>query len=445
MKLPSIPPNVSYEQIGTILSPEKWKLILEIGAITEKEGKYRHWDVLRHLVPPQGLTLEEWWMGIKLHRTSGKKAVPLQDRKHEDLFYYNLTDMILEQIHRIDMSMGGCLDLPEPLFDPHLRDQYVIHTLIQEAITSSQLEGASTTRHVAKEMLRLGRAPRDESEQMIFNNFRTMEKIREWRDESLTPQLVFEIHRMITENTLAHPDHVGRFRSPDEKIVVEDNFSKEILHEPPDANQLPARLQSMCDFANGLTPSQYVHPIVRAIILHFWLSYDHPFVDGNGRTARALFYWCMLKNKYWIFEFISISEMILKAPAQYGQAFLYTETDQNDLTYFILHQITILQKSINSLHNYVTRKTQQVEALQSILRSVTYFNHRQEALLIHALDNPGTIYTIEGHKNSHNIAYDTARNDLKGLVKKGLLFLKKRGKAFVFSAAPNLSELLKKL
>ena len=113
----------------------------------------------------------------------------------------------------------------------------------------------------------------------------------------------------------------------------------EIFHDPPPAEQLDERMAAMCDFANGKIPNHFIHPVVRAIILHFWLAYDHPFVDGNGRTARALFYWLMLRNNYWLFEFISISQIIRKAPIKYGRAFLYTETDDNDLTYFILYHL----------------------------------------------------------------------------------------------------------
>jgi Fic family protein len=63
-----------------------------------------------------------------------------------------------------------------------------------------------------------------------------------------------------------------------------------VFHTPPPAAELPARLEAMCDFANSKTPDTFIHPVVRGIFLHFWLAYDHPFVDGNGRTARALFY-----------------------------------------------------------------------------------------------------------------------------------------------------------
>ena len=157
---------------------------------------------------------------------------------------------------------------------------------MEEAITSSQLEGAATTREVAKDLIRTGRKPRDNSEQMILNNFRTMQKIREWKDLPLTPELVFDIHRLVTDNTMEDPTAAGRLRREDEKRVVADDTG-EVYHDPPDARELPARLEAMCAFANGATPDNFIHPAVRAVLLHFWLAYDHPFVDGNKRIAFA--------------------------------------------------------------------------------------------------------------------------------------------------------------
>src|SRR5439155_13308472 len=186
------------------------------------------------------------------------------------------------------------------------------------------------------------------------------------------------------------------------------------------------RLDALCAFANDVrsqaegSAKSFIHPAVRSILLHFWLAYDHPFVDGNGRTARALFYWSMLRQGYWLFEFVSISEILVKAPAQYATSFLYTEIDNNDATYFLLYQCEVIRRAITSLHDYIDRKSKELRETEAVLRGTTELNHRQQALITHALRHPGTRYTIEGHRRSHAIVYETARHDLMALAELGL-------------------------
>lgn len=324
---PRIPPNINDLEkrfSGKLLSPAI-KFVMQ----TESEGKYYHWDILRHLTPPRGLSHEEWWFAIKFHRMSQKKSIPLLDTK-EKPFYYTIPESVALQLHQIDIGVGRDSEIPHVLENPHTRKTYLIRSLIEEAVTSSQLEGAATTRKVAKEMLRCGRKPRSKGEQMIVNNFSTMQKLREWKDYPLSIDLIFEIHKTVTNETLEQRSHIGAFRKESDSVVIEDIASREILHEPPKANELKNRMEALCSFVNGETPGHFIHPVLRAMIAHFWLAYDHPFVDGNGRIARALFYYVMLRSGYWLFEYISISEIILRGPAKYGKAFLYTETDDKE-------------------------------------------------------------------------------------------------------------------
>jgi Fic family protein len=442
MRIPQRPPPYS-ELLLERVDGSRLANILSLMGTQIASDHYLHWDKLRFHPVPEGLTLEEWWLAIKFQRSGVLKSIPLNDGEGK-LFRFCSPDLVQQELHVIDVGAGRPIGIPEPITNPQTRDRYLIRSLMEEAITSSQLEGAATTREVAKEMIRTGRPPRDISEQMILNNFVTMQRITQLKEEPLSPKMIFDIHRMVTEKTLDDPTAAGRLRRADEKRVVGDDLG-EVFHEPPPAAELEARLNAMCEFANGRTPDFFVHPVLRAIILHFWLAYDHPFVDGNGRTARALFYWSMLRSEYWLFEFISISNILRKAPIKYGRSFLYTETDDNDLTYFIVAQTKVIRKAIDELHTYIDRKTAEVREMGSYIRALDLFNHRQVDLIDHALKHPFEQYTIASHRRSQNVVYQTARTDLLDLAKRGILDQKKRGRQMVFVAPGDVAERLRKL
>lgn len=427
MKIPISPPLIEAFLEEIVRDAERGAAFFRLlagGAIDPApDGKYRHWDILRHLEPPEGLDSEEWWAAIKLARRQLSRQTPLL-AKDRTPFRFTATDAAQRMLHRIDQQSSGAIKGSDQVTDPTTRDTYLIKTLFEEAITSSQLEGAATTREVAKDMLQRGRAPRNRSEQMIHNNYQAMQFIRQLRDAPLTPGIIFEVHRLVTHQTLDDTGCAGRFRRADESIHIVDETGR-VLHIPPDAAELPERLETLCAFANDRGEMPFLHPVVRSILLHFQLAYDHPFVDGNGRTARALFYWSMARHGYWLAEFISISRIIKEAPGKYVRAFLYTETDENDATYFILNQLRTTLRAIDALHEYLSRKTRQLRETERIISpsgaANTVLNPRQLALIAHATRKPGFTYTIDSHRRSHAISYQTARTDLLALLDLGLL------------------------
>ena len=197
---------------------------------------------------------------------------------------------------------------------------------------------------------------------MIVNDYHAMQRILEIKDNDLTKDLLFEIHSIVTDGTLENASASGRFRRPEERIVVADPYG-ETLHLPPPAAELDARIDALLDFSNNNDSASFTHPFLKSMILHFWLAYDHPFVDGNGRTARAIFYWSMLRHGYSLLEYISISKIILKAPVRYGMAFLYSETDENDLTYFLHYHADIVLKAIEDFRSFTDRRAQEIAAV----------------------------------------------------------------------------------
>ena len=439
MKRPAAPASLE-----TLIERHRDRLpaVLSHGLGPTVGGRYLHWDTLRRREPPPGLTREEWWTGIRLARVGLSRPLPLRDVRGRP-FRFLLPDRVQEGLHRIDSRAHGRIGVGDPaVMNRETRDRFVVDALIREAITSSQLEGAATTRAAATRMLRTGRRPRNRDERMILNNYRALQAVREMKDGPLTAAAVRALHATVTRDTLDDPDAAGRLQRPaDVRVEVIDARGGQILHAPPPAESLPARMEAMVRFAEqGLDDGSFLHPVIQALVLHFWLAYDHPFEDGNGRAARVLFYWSMLRRGYRLVEFLSISRFLKDAPAQYARSFLHAETGGNDVTYFIAHQIEVLLRALDALDEYVAAKTEQVRQVERMLRRSSDLNHRQLALLAHALRHPGAEYTTRSHLTSHGVAYATARADLLGLAEREWLERRRVGRRdTVFVAPPNLA------
>jgi len=447
LKIPVSPPAFGslFNSVIESGASQALEIFNSFGPVDDKE-RYLHWDKIRHLEAPEGFTNEQWWAGIKFSRRKIYQSTPFQD-KHSRNFNFCVPGPLQKELHWLDMHTAGTIAAQEPIANKHMKTTYLIKSLIEESISSSQLEGAVTTKDVAKEMIRQGREPKDKSEKMILNNYYAMQFIHDFKNEKLTPSMVLELHKILTEKTLEDPNKAGQFRQVEDDIHVVDEIGQ-VLHTPPNAEELPERLEMICAFANGELDETFVHPVVRAIILHFMIGYDHPFVDGNGRTARAVFYWSMSNANYWLMEFISISRIIKNAPSQYGKAYLNTETDENDLTYFIIHQIDVIEKAIKDLQIYLEEKMKGVEYAEELLEKNDKLrgrlNFRQLALIRHAIKHPRFIYKIKEHQNSHGISYETARSDLLQLSDKLKLLDKlKAGRSIVFAAPPELEDKLR--
>jgi len=442
MKLPETPPDwlkIFSRDSGEILpflpSPEARVLV------AHANDEYLPWEKAKYLTIPQGMNTEHLWVLIKIARSAKMQTLPLADIKGQPFGFW-LPDPVLRELHFIDQNAGGRITFDRPDLSPEARDRYLISSLMEEAIASSQIEGAATTRKVAKEMLRTGRPPKNHAERMIRNNYLTIGKIKQFLRQPLTFEILHELQRSMTEGTLEDPSAAGRFRTEGEAVEVIDENDGQTLHTPPPAADLPARMEKFLAFANDRSDKPFIHPVIRGIILHFWLAYEHPYVDGNGRTARAIFYWYMLSRDYWLFEFLSISRIIQRAIGQYAKAYLHAERDELDMTYFLVYHIRAIRLALEELHRYLKRKQEEARHAERLLRGASGLNYRQQALLQHALKHTEAKYTIQSHRNSHNIAYGTSRSDLLDLARRKYLRKKKSGRIFSFEVYEDLVEKL---
>lgn len=381
------------------------------GILQKIQDDYLYWDKLKY--KKTNLPIEKLWEVVKRYRFIKSKFVKFG--KYQ--FSYVITDYIQKNLHFFDMYFGGILGSNIGIADTD-KNKFIVSSLIEEAISSSQMEGANTTRQKAKEMIRQEKKPKNKSEQMIFNNYLAMKYISANKDKNISLELFLSLHNLLTKNTLDDNQYEGKLRETDDIYVV--NYStSEVVHTPPSFTEVPDLLNDLFVFFNE-DDQNFIHPILKACILHFMLGWIHPFIDGNGRTARAVFYWYMLKKGYWLTEYLTISKVIQNTKSQYERAYLYTEIDQNDLSYFITYHIKAMEKSFDGLKLYIAKKQKQVIQSAQFLK-IDGVNERMAEILKIFNDDADRVMTIREVESRFQVSNYTARTDLKNLVEMGFL------------------------
>ncbi len=403
------------EQAPNIIQREQTlKLIEKLqknGELQKIQNEYLYWDKIKYKA--KDCSPVELWSEIKFFRTFGRKEIKFQSYK----FSFVLTDYIQKFLHLFDTLIGSELLINIGVEDNE-KYKFTVSSLMEEAISSSQMEGANTTRKVAKEMIKQERRPKNKSEQMILNNFITMKHIVQIKDEELTVENMLNIHKLVTNNTLEESKDEGKFRENDDVHVV-NHANSEVVHIPPPQSELKSLINELCLFFNADT-EEFIHPVIKGSIIHFMIGWIHPFTDGNGRTARALFYWYMLNKGYWITEYLSISRIIKDTKTQYEKAYLYSEIDDNDLTYFINYHIKTIEKAIDALNVYIKlKKKETVKAVKFM--KIPGVNDRMAQILNTIQDDPHKILNAKEMESTFNVSNYTARADLRALVELGFL------------------------
>ena len=381
--------------------------------VDKANDDYEYWDKVKYKKLPEGFTPQMLWANVKALRL--RSMIPVWEKYGINLC---ITSQMQRMCHEFDMKFGSFWEVEGDALSAE-RKYYLSSSLMEEAIYSSKMEGASTTRIVAKEMLRKKKSPQNKSQQMIANNYNTIQYIVEHKDEPLTEEALLHIHRLMTEKTMDNPEDAGRFRTND-KVVVADMVEGDIIYTPPSFQEIPEFVKSLCDFFNNDNPRTFIHPIIRGIIVHFMLAFMHPFADGNGRTARALFYWYMLKEKYWLTEYMSISRVIAKSKPSYEKSFRYVENDGNDIGYFVAYNLRALEISFQQLTDYIQRKQHEKKAATSFMIAGN-INYRQAMILQRLKEEPNTIMTVKDVQEMFSVSSMTARKDLSDLVLQGYM------------------------
>lgn len=385
-------------------------LSFEVGDYADRFNRqYLHWSEVRYR-DTGDFEPDIIWARMKLARLDNAETLNLGSFD----ITFNITNGIQRLLHIFD-SKSSVGFVPFDRVDSKKRIIHSISSMMEESIASSQMEGAVTTTKVAKKLLQSNRAPRDRSEQMIINNYRAMQTIHERKDEPLTRELILDIHRIVTQDTLSEED-VGRFRDND-LVVVADPLDGTAYHEPIGKDLIEKTIDELCRFVND--EDRFIHPIIKGILIHFAIAYIHPFEDGNGRVARTLFYWYEMKKGYWLMEYLSISKCIKAHKGRYSNAYQLAESDDNDVTYFINFNLDILMESLNMFTEYLERKLIENDNMAEYIKG-SRLNLRQKTVM-NDMIREGSDISVQYLMNRYAVSNNTARSDIDTLLKAGMI------------------------
>jgi len=374
---------------------------------------------------PADLSLGEVWEKIVADRKGRGETLTLRDEQGKNFWYVNIKPL-QAKLHLID-SQGK--DSLYRNIRKEIESELIFDSLIEEAWASNLIEGVFTTHKRAQELVRRNLSPRDKNELMMKNNHAAMNYIVENREVAFSIDLILQLHRIITQDTLDDRESSGRFR--DDEVYILDK-SGSIIFKPMKAENILPCMDNFIDWVNTDSEEDFIHPIVKASVVHFYMAYVHPFFDGNGRTARALFYFYLLKNKYDFFKYFSISALIAKQREKYYKAIKDVEDYDNDLTYFLLYSANIALKSIDEILDKIIRKYHSIVLRQKLDEKGVYLNKRQNRIIKIIIDHDHKSITTRKYQKIFQVAYGTARSDLNNLAEYELLRKQKAGKGFVY-------------
>lgn len=399
------------------LSGEQIESHQRYNRMLDDKGRYLPFEEFRHRLK-RGDDLQLAWTLTRRARDAAIQRIDYFNEAGEQAGF-NFTPSIVEVCALVDIFASQAA-MQKQAASLRGAGAELSALVLEEPITSSQLEGANTTTLVARNLLESGRNARNEDEQMIVGNARLMAEIPNHLSEPLTLDLIRHFHAVGMSGIDDDKYAPGTFRQTDDVVIAD--YDGNIIHQPPPENLILERLQAVCDVVNN-TRGRYIHPLLRACILHLMIAHEHPFRDGNGRTSRALFYWFMLKNGYEAFRYISISAFLHAAPVKYAHSYQYTEGDGMDLTYFLDYQASLLVRAVHEYLAHIDELISRRSAIDRVLfesGALGRLTSRQVTVLNIMTATPGKLFAAAEIAGSLGISDNTARASIRALVKEGV-------------------------
>lgn len=335
---------------------------------------------------------------------------------------FSITNKILTNVAKIEASKAVIENSPlVPAYEAKFRQEAIVRTVhhgthiegnpLEQPEVEKVLEGKDVT-------------ARDRDIQEILNYREVLKFINLKKDEPITEKSLLEIHKLTTKKILK-ADEAGKYRYT--QVRVTNSRTGETSYLPPPPSQIADLVRSFLLWLNQLG-SEETHPIIKAAITHYIITAIHPFVDGNGRAARALSMLVLFKDDYDIKKFFSLEEYFDRDAGSYYTVLQKTSNqskklDERNLTSWIEYFTDGLATELARVREKVQRLSVDLK-LKGKMGQVP-LNERQ-LKLVEYMQKAGQVSNKEWRDFIPMVSDDTILRELKYLMRKGLV--KKRGR-----------------
>jgi len=265
-----------------------------------------------------------------------------------------------------------------PKWNVTLRQEAIIHS----AHSSTSIEGNRLSLKQVSELAggrEITATRRDKQE--VLNYLEVLENIKNLiKDNFITEKDILNIHRMVTKNTLDNPTDSGVYRN--RYVVVGNRFTGEVFFRPPQNQEVPGLVKDLLSCINS-KESKELDPIIEAGIVHYELVRIHPFVDGNGRTARVLAALILYLRDFDTNQFFCLDDYYDSDRPAYYKALQSVKPDILDLTDWLEYFIEGVNISTEAVKERIVRlsskrqrkaKGKQIALTERQMRIIEFIN-----------------------------------------------------------------------
>jgi Fic family protein len=351
---------------------------------------------------------------------------------------FSISNNLLKYIGKIEACREVITNAPlVPAWEARFREDAVVRSIHH----GTHLEGNEITKEQAERIVRLDIGDHEEpgvaaQEAGIYAKHRDVQEIINYRnvlewidahgigpessgkggDEEYTEKILHKLHALTVEKLLPE-EKIGSYRT--QQVVVRSVDTGEVMFRPPVSLDVPFLIQELFTWLNS-RDARDIHPVIRAGIVHYELVRIHPFVDGNGRTARAMALLVLYSEGYDVKRFFSIEDYFDKDITEYYRAILSVQQHtRQDMTYWLEYFSYGLAIELDRIKDQVMKLSQDIK-LKSKLGMQIALSERQ-IILLEVLQKQGQITTTEANEALPMVSTDTILRDLKDLIEKGII------------------------